>query len=75
MQPPKPDTPQEKARKATKSWMKYSGMAFQMIGVILAFVFAGIYLDRWLDTDPLFLIVLSLLGVAGGLYAALKDFI
>jgi len=55
--------------------MKYSGMAFQMIGVMLAFVFGGIYLDGWFGTSPILTIVMSLLGVAGGLYLALKDFI
>lgn len=55
--------------------MKYSGMAFQMIGIMLAFVFGGLYLDGWLETSPLFTVVLSLLGVAGGLYVSLKDFI
>ena len=55
--------------------MKYSGMAIQMIGVMLGFVFAGIYLDKWLDTSPWLLIVMTLLGVAGGLYSALRDFI
>ncbi len=55
--------------------MKYSGMAFQMIGIILAFVFGGIYLDGWLETGPLFTVVMSLLGVAGGLYISLKDFL
>lgn len=55
--------------------MKYSGMAFQMIGIILAFVFAGVYLDRWLETDPIFTVVMSLLGVTGGLYASLRDFL
>lgn len=55
--------------------MKYSGMAFQMIGVMLAFVFGGIYLDSWLETSPLLTVVMSLFGVSGGLYVALKDFI
>lgn len=55
--------------------MKYSGMAFQMIGIILAFVFAGVYLDRWLETGPIFTVVMSLLGVAGGLYTSLRDFL
>ncbi|TXF91530.1 AtpZ/AtpI family protein [Neolewinella aurantiaca] len=55
--------------------MKYSGMAFQMIGIILAFVFGGVYLDRWLETGPVFTVVLSLVGVAGGLYTSLKDFL
>jgi F0F1-type ATP synthase assembly protein I len=55
--------------------MKYSGMAFQMIGVLLIFVFAGVYLDGWLETSPLLTVIMSLFGVAGGLYLALKDFI
>lgn len=55
--------------------MKYSGMAFQMIGIMLAFVFAGVYLDGWFGTTPLLTVVMSLLGVAGGLYVSLKDFL
>lgn len=55
--------------------MKYTGMSFQMIGVLLVCVFAGVYLDNWLGTDPILTIVMSLFGVAGGLYLALKDFI
>jgi len=46
-----------------------------MIGVLLVCVFAGIYFDDWLGTDPILVIVMSLVGVAGGLYLALKDFI
>jgi F0F1-type ATP synthase assembly protein I len=70
-----PESPEDKARKAAHGWMKYSGMAFQMIGIILAFVFAGVYLDRWLETGPIFTVVMSLLGVAGGLYTSLRDFL
>jgi F0F1-type ATP synthase assembly protein I len=59
----------------TRNWMKYSGMAVQMIGIMLVFVFSGIYLDKWLEMSPLFTVVLALAGVAGGLYSALKDFL
>lgn len=55
--------------------MKYSGMAVQMIGILLVFAFAGQYLDKWLGTDPWLTLVLTLLGVASALYVALKDFI
>jgi len=55
--------------------MKYSGMAVQMIGIMLGFVFGGIYLDKWLEMSPFFTVVLALAGVAGGLYSALKDFL
>lgn len=73
MPQPKPESPEGKVPKTNHGWMKYSGMAFQMIGILLAFVFAGIYLDDWLGTDPTLTVLMSLLGVAGGLYASLKD--
>lgn len=65
----------ERARRGARNYMKYTGMAFQMIGIMLVFVFAGIFLDGRFDTSPWLTIVFSLLGVAGGLYGALKDFI
>jgi len=65
----------EKARKEARNWMKYSGMAVQMIGVLLAFVFAGKYLDQWLGTDPWLTLVMSLLGIGSALYVSLKDFL
>jgi F0F1-type ATP synthase assembly protein I len=73
--PPLNEPEKEEVRKATRSWMKYSGMAVQMIGVMLAFVFAGKYLDQWLGTDPWLVLVMSLLGVGSALYVSLKDFI
>lgn len=47
----------------------------QMIGILLAFVFAGKYLDAWLGTSPWLILVMSLLGVGGSLYMAIKDFL
>ena len=78
MQPSKP-TPEkeEKEDLADKSrqWIKYSGLGFQMIGIILVFTFAGRYLDDWMGWTPYGTLVLSLLGVAGSLYSALRDFL
>ena len=66
---------EEEVRKGARNYLKYSGMAFQMIGVMLGFILGGSWLDGYLDTSPLFIIVGSLVGVAGGLYLALKDFL
>ena len=66
---------EEEVRKGARNYMKYSGMAFQMIGVMLGFILGGSWLDGYLGTSPLFIIVGSLVGVAGGLYLALKDFL
>lgn len=57
------------------SYMKYSGMAFQLFAGILLGVWGGIKLDDLLNSKPWFTVILSLLGIAAGLYAVLKDFI
>ena len=49
-------------------------MGFSMLAPIVGGVYAGKYLDAKFDT-PVWIIVLSLLGVFSGLYLALKDFI
>lgn len=57
-------------------YAKYTGMAFQMIFIILAGVYGGKLLDEKLGLkNPIFLIIGSLLGVFGSLYFTLKDFI
>lgn len=71
---PPPDRLDE-ARKGAVNWMKYSGMAIQMAVVILVFVLAGQWLDGYFGTDPILTVVCSLLGVGGGLYSALRDFL
>lgn len=65
----------DKARKGTVNYLKYSGMAFQMIGILLVCVLGGIWLDGRLGTNPWLTVFLSLVGVGGGLYVSLKDFI
>lgn len=73
--PPLDEADKEKLRKNTRNWMKYSGMAIQMIGIMLFFVLGGIYLDGQFGTSPLLTVIMSLLGVGGGLYSSLKDFL
>ena len=57
------------------SYMKYSGMAFQLFAGIFLGVWGGIRLDAWLNTKPWFTVILSLFGIAAGMYSVLKDFI
>jgi F0F1-type ATP synthase assembly protein I len=57
-------------------YAKYSGIAFQMIGIILITVWGGTKLDKLLDLQtPVFTIVLSLLGVFSSIYVAIRGFI
>jgi F0F1-type ATP synthase assembly protein I len=62
--------------KGIHDFARYSGLAFQMIGIILITVWGGVKLDKltgW--KTPVFTIVLSLLGVFAAIYTAIKDFI
>ncbi|MEM1358622.1 MAG: AtpZ/AtpI family protein [Bacteroidota bacterium] len=65
----------EEIRKSSRKWLKYSGMGFQMIIIILVFTYAGVYLDEYMGWAPYGTMVLSLIGVASGLYVALRDFL
>nr|WP_320117809.1 AtpZ/AtpI family protein [uncultured Marinifilum sp.] len=56
--------------------LKYSGLAFQMIVIILLVLYAGLKLDEYLQKEfPLFTIIGAFLGVLLSLYFALKDII
>jgi F0F1-type ATP synthase assembly protein I len=62
--------------KGIKDFARYSGLAFQMIGIILFTVWGGVKLDKLTGWNtPVFTIVLSLLGVFAAIYTAVKDFI
>jgi F0F1-type ATP synthase assembly protein I len=57
-----------------KSYVKYSGMVFQMIGIIGAFAFGGYKLDQHLQNKiPIYTAILSLLGVIISLYTVIKS--
>lgn len=60
-------------RKNLNSYARYSAMAFQMGIIILAGVFGGWKLDVYLHTQPLFTVILSLLGVALAIYFVVRD--
>jgi ATP synthase protein I len=72
----KPERPKKPSDKGIKDFARYSGIAFQMIGVILVSTWGGVKLDKitgW--KTPVFTIVLSLFGVFGAIYLIIKDFI
>jgi ATP synthase protein I len=75
-QPLKKKKPKNLVNKGVRDFARYSGMAFQMVGIILVTTWGGIKLDKLLDFDkPVFTIILSLLGVFAAIYTAVKDFI
>jgi ATP synthase protein I len=75
-QPSKKRNLKSPGNKGIREFARYSGMAFQMIGIILVTTWGGIKLDNVLGFEkPVFTIILSLLGVFAAIYTAVKDFI
>jgi F0F1-type ATP synthase assembly protein I len=78
---PEQETSKKKSQKnlqnkGIRDFARYSGLAFQMIGIILITVWGGVKLDKLTGWNtPVFTIVLSLLGVFAAIYIAIKDFI
>jgi len=66
-----------KRRKPSKAWLKYSGMAFQMIAIMLIFLFLGKFLDRQFLTEPVLtaiaLIVSVFIAIAFFMIQVLKE--
>ena len=58
------------------SYVKYTGLAFQMIAIILVGVIGGIQLDKVVPMEfPLFTVLFTILSVIFSMYYAIKDFI
>jgi F0F1-type ATP synthase assembly protein I len=75
-QPIKEKNPKNLENKGINNFARYTSMAFQMVGVILATTWGGIKLDKLTGLKtPVFTIVLSLFGVFAAIYIAVKDFI
>jgi F0F1-type ATP synthase assembly protein I len=64
----------KKVKNNLKGYAKYSGIAFQMLIVILLGVFGGFKLDKYLEFRiPVFTIVGSIVSVSLAIYIAIKD--
>ena len=64
----------KKEKKALNNYARYSSIAFQMLAIMLAGVFGGRELDRWLEMQfPVFTLVLTILAVILSIYFVIKD--
>lgn len=71
----KEKNPKKSSDKGIRDFARYSGIAFQMIAIILVTTWGGVKLDKvvaW--KTPVFTIVLSLLGVFAAIYFMVRDF-
>lgn len=60
-------------RKNLNDYARYSGMAFQMLAIILLGVLAGFKSDQWLHTKPVLTVIFSIASVALSIYFVTKD--
>jgi len=75
-QPQKKKNQGNRDNKGLRDFARYSGLAFQMVGIILVTTWGGMKLDKVAGYEkPVFTIILSLLGVFAAIYTAVKDFI
>lgn len=66
----------EEGKKEVNNYLKYSGIGFQIMGVVAVGFLIGYGLDKWLQTSkPYFTAVISVLFVVLALYIAFKDFL
>ncbi|MEN8137536.1 MAG: AtpZ/AtpI family protein [Bacteroidota bacterium] len=63
----------QKRRKYLKTYARLSGLVFQMAAVIGFSAFGGVWLDEKYNTDKLFTVIFSLIGVFAALYIAYKE--
>ncbi|MCX6234899.1 MAG: AtpZ/AtpI family protein [Bacteroidetes bacterium] len=67
---------QKSKKRSLDNYARYSSIAFQMLFIILAGVFAGVKLDDLVNIRfPVFTIILSLGSVVLAIYYAIKDVI
>ncbi|MBP5396778.1 MAG: AtpZ/AtpI family protein [Bacteroidales bacterium] len=66
----------KKWNRSANHYLKYSGMAFQMMAVTAVFAVGGVLLDRRVALRvPVFTIVLTIVGVFLAMYSSLREFI
>ena len=70
---PEKETRKESNKKSASAFVRYSGMAFQMIAVLLVAAYSGQWLDdRYNNEQPWFTLVLLLIGVTASMYLIIK---
>ncbi len=66
----------KKEKRALNAYARYSSIAFQMLVIMLAGVFGGRELDKWVEWDfPVFTLMLTILAVFLAIYFVIKDLI
>ncbi|MGI8891999.1 MAG: AtpZ/AtpI family protein, partial [Bacteroidia bacterium] len=64
----------DRQKKPLSGYARYTSLAAQMLVTILAGVFGGIYLDKFLDWNfPVFTLLLTLIAVFLSMYLMIRE--
>lgn len=64
----------QNSKKQLNSYIKFSGVAFQMIAIICVFSYFGIWLDeKFPNNYSAYTIIISLIGVISAMYLVIKQ--
>ena len=72
-QQPNPGKKESKSREGLDAYSRYSTIAIQMVVIIVVMSLGGVKLDKWVGTEPLFTVILSLLGVVAAMWLVIKE--
>ena len=72
-QQPNPGKKESKSREGLDAYSRYSTIAIQMVVIIVIMSLGGVKLDKWVGTEPLFTVILSLLGVVASMWLVIKE--
>ena len=72
-QQPDPKKKESKRRDGLDAYSRYSTIAIQMVVIIVITSLGGVKLDQWTGTEPVFTVILSLLGVAAAMWLVIKE--
>ena len=62
-------------KKRSKNFLKYTTLAFQMLGTIILGVFIGEFVDEKFNGNGLWLAIISVVFVVIAIYLGIKDLI
>jgi hypothetical protein len=66
----------QKPKKQIDNFIRYSGLAFEMVAIMGFGVWVGIKIDQWLELSfPAFTLGLMILSVIGAIYHAIRKFL
>ena len=71
-----PSKKSKKPKEKFDNFIRYSGLAFEMVAIMVVGVLAGYEIDEWLDLSfPAFTLGLMILSVIAAIYHAIKNFL